>query len=441
MRLQEAARSLARKDVGGALSRLRQVLRYPSICSRENLAVALKQMSEACHQLQQPEAAAAVAYPATRLHDADALRDAARSLIRHRHPDIAAGILYYAVHWLSVPDEAWSDLATCLEQLHNPEDAAALLKNSGAAERSIECRYQLGLHRAMSGDLEGLRSLLPSFLDTPHPEAPAWHGRLAAILTRADALAQHRERTDSGTEVDAAWWHFVLNGCLMLHAAPESQGGTLGRYCMHGDQPALVRTGIHRLGKVLQSVDLTPPRVLALPDRSSGILASAVGQLLGKPVEPWSDAAPDQPGLVVAYDLERVDPSIRERLAHHHPNQWLYAHAACWTKPTEFAPDFVTLVYQRLTAPWDAAGVRIIPELMAAFPVPDNQIPIPKFIQSIVGADLSTVASHNAEDTLLALVRGAATFEDAAAVGMFRKSGRRAEVRWASPVKSNRFLL
>jgi hypothetical protein len=138
---------------------------------------------------------------------------------------------------------------------------------------------------------------------------------------------------------------------LLLHLSPHGLDQMNGRYAFVQDGDAVCLEGIRRAGSDARW-GVKPPRVFLLPDRDSAILGHATARVLGVPAEPWPSEGIASPGLIVAYDLDDVDPELCAKVSPHAPGQVLWCHAASWTTEPPFAADLTTYLYQINTSPW-----------------------------------------------------------------------------------------
>ena len=77
----------------------------------------------------------------------------------------------------------------------------------------------------------------------------------------------------------------MLNGTILLHYSPFAfKEGMHGRYAYISDSPSLCIDGIQRIREIIKICDLDIPQIIALPDRSSKILAHATSIVLNKPL-------------------------------------------------------------------------------------------------------------------------------------------------------------
>ena len=180
-----------------------------------------------------------------------------------------------------------------------------------------------------------------------------------------------------------------------------------GRYAYVSDGYALIREGISRLGVALAAAQIAAPRVLALPDRSSQIVAAAAARILGLPLEPFPEGGDEGPGLVVAYDLDRVGSGdALQQLREHHPGQVLFAHASCWTDPFPFAPDVTTYLYQQSVAPWDAGRMNVDPVTREVVQSEADEAPVDELAARVVDAS-GEDESVSTDEQLAAMVAAA----------------------------------
>jgi hypothetical protein len=194
-----------------------------------------------------------------------------------------------------------------------------------------------------------------------------------------------------------------------------------------------VAEGLDRLGLALAALGLSPPRVLALAEPASAILAEAAARRLALPLAPFDEG----PGLVVAYDLGRLEPGELKPLFTHRPGQALFAHAVCWTEEPPIAPDLATLLHQFDRAPWEPAP-RVDPTTGTAGETPADTRP-----PAEIGAGLADLAPAPGalfdRASLEALVRAARALAPPHGPGALRPEGRRRRMFRGSPVPSHRF--
>jgi hypothetical protein len=114
-----------------------------------------------------------------------------------------------------------------------------------------------------------------------------------------------------------------------------------------------VHHGLRRLESVLKEWGVAPPRVFAIAEPSSAVVAHAAAAILGVKAEPWPKEGIDRPGLIAVYDLGKLDDGWLGGLAEHRPGQVLFAHASCWTEDQPVSADIVTLLHQYDASPWE----------------------------------------------------------------------------------------
>jgi hypothetical protein len=211
-----------------------------------------------------------------------------------------------------------------------------------------------------------------------------------------------------------------------------------GRYALIQDRDELCCEGILRLKDLLNACSLKPPRVFALPDRASSILAHAAAKLLGLQVEPWPEQGSGAPGLIVAYDLRAVDRDLVKSLPEHRPGQVLWSHAESWTAEGPFAADIVTYLYQINVTPWEPR-LRRDPELGRFIQTQPREGSHQELAESIANAVLDPECLADLPD-LLKLAVAVRTLTGEHAAGVFRTADQRRRHRLDSPVMSSRFL-
>jgi hypothetical protein len=421
-------------DAREALAALRPLLAYPAAPEGALLREALGLLSEIGEELVGDQLRDLLAW--ARDHDdPEALYDAGYALYEQKLHDLAATLLDRANRLSPGSATVVTELAANLEALLLHARAAAVLRASGLVETEPMCAYLYGYNALLSGDLEAARPIAAALRELADESVAYMGGALAGMVARADAV---RAAGQLG-EADLAGWHLALNGAVLTHLSPHGFDEPMrGRYAFFCDSPGHVREGLDRLAVVLGAAGIAPPRVFALPDRSSRIVARAAAQRLGVPWEPWPAGGDDRPGVIVAYDLDLVGSGdALEQLRDHRPGQVLFAHASCWTDPFPYAPDVTTYLYQTNLAPWDAQLTRD-PETGEVKPGEPDDAPEEELAARIVAA-AGADESVSTRDELAALVRAARTVPGDAAAGLFRNGGPRLRQRAGSPVRSNRF--
>jgi hypothetical protein len=256
-----------------------------------------------------------------------------------------------------------TELVAALERaLLYREARDVLAAHPALVASSFLCRYLYAYDSAMSGDLATTRALAPGLV--PADETQTFMAaRIAQLLARADRIAAVAPLDDR----DLRGWHYVITGGVLLHRSPYGFDEPMrGRFAWLQDSADRIRTGIDRLCAALAAWGVTPPCVYAPPGHEHDIVAEVVSARLEVPRAPWPAVGVPAPGLVVAYDLDRVEWKDLERLVERRPGQFLFAHAASWTEDGPVAPDVVTLLHQHLVAPTlTAAEVSGAPPIVA----------------------------------------------------------------------------
>lgn len=435
---EEAMQCLRDGDAKGAFSILRWLLEYPASPDPSSLSSSLDALARVTRALQAEDLAQALERAKGHTDDPTALYDAAFALYEHRLHGIAATLLARANRLAPSEPKIVCELSANLEALMLNHRAAEHIRTSGLADHVPMCRYLLAFNALMSGDLQVPRTLVPSLRESDDPDIVFLGEQIDNMLARADAVASATSLSDE----DLSGWHVVLGGTLLLHVAADGyDDGMRGRYAALFDDVALIKRGIERMKFVADEAGLVFDRIFALPDRDSSIVATAAGEILGLPVEDWPATGTSTPGLIVGYELERIeDRTALEPLRQHHPGQVLYVHGSSWTEPFPLAPDVANVLHQHLVAPWDEGRPSVDPESGEVTALPADDASEDELVQRIVDAQSSLVLPLNTDESLAALIRGLSALQGPAAAGIFRVEGPRARGRVGSPVKSNRFL-
>jgi hypothetical protein len=418
-------------DALAAFRELRPALAYPAAPEGPALREALGVFHAVAAALAGEKLASAIAWARDRADDPEALYDAAFALYEEKLHDIAAMLLARADRLSPGSPTLITELSANLEAMLLHTQAASVLLGSGLVGSDAMCGYLYGFNALMSGDLAAARPVAERLRAHADESVAYMAEALSGMLARADAIA-------ADTPLDArdlAGWHLVINGSLLLHLSPHGYDEPMrGRYAYVSDSYALIHEGLDRLATALTAAGLAPPRVFALPDRSSRVVALAAAQILGLPCEEWPGDGDTRPGLVVAYDLDKMaSGDVLVQLRDHRPGQLLFAHASCWTDPFPFAPDVTTFLYQSSAAPWDGGQLTL-----DGASAPDESP-----VEELAGRIVSAAGEHESVSTreqLTALAQAARRVPAEAAAGLFRESGPRLRQRAGSPVASARFL-
>lgn len=433
----EALAALSAGDAQTAFNHFRAVLEFPAeqLDSRERWQDALRVFAQITAALGGDRLAQGLLLAAMQPDEVRLLVGLGKRFIDEGIPAVAATLLARANQVRPADEETLSELAVALERDGNCAASCEFLR--GAPEvlsRSPLCRYLLSFHALLTGDLLAPRLLLPGLADGPDPHGIVRIGaeRLAGMLRRADALQDVSPLDDR----DLRGWHFVLTGGLLLHLSPHGVESMNGRYAFVQDDQRICLEGIHRLQTVLDVWGVQLPRVLVLPDRDSVVLGHAAARVLGLPAEPWPEVASEQPGLIVAYDLEQVAEDLRGPLATHHPGQILWCHAVSWVPEPPFAADLTTYLYQINTSPW---GPRMQFDGEQAEWTEPVEGSVEELASGVVNAALGPEALEDV-GTLESLARAAATVEGADGTAALRTAGQRLRQGCGSPVASGRLF-
>ena len=265
-------------------------------------------------------------------------------------------------------------------------------------------RYLLCFNALSAGDVATATAHASLVVGQDDDEDAAAH-RLQHMLLRSEAAKMHTP-LDAG---DLRGWHYVMNGAGLLHLSPYGHPEPMrGRYGFLQDTVAMIRRDLDRLVATLRALEALPARVLAMPDRSSAIVAGALGSLLSVPVLPFDEEDEAAVGLVVSYNVPEAWAP--------HPDRPLFARLARWAPTPAIVPDWVGLLQQHGQPPWHEDEGEGNGEDEAAAAV---------WIAQVEAAEPEAEPDFDAIEDVLALAR---------------LGGEPAD-RWShGPVQSNRFL-
>jgi hypothetical protein len=328
-----------------------------------------------------------------------------------------------------------TELSTNLEVLMYFEEARKMLVDSRVyfGDDSL-CLYLLGFNSLMTGNIDDTQSVLEIIEKDPDDTIQHMYMMLRGMINRALALKKTRALDNK----DLRGWHLSINGTILLHLSPYGfEDAMYGRYAFISDSYPLIKDGILRIGKILESTDVEIKAIIPLPDRGSRAIGIAASKILDIPLLDWSDSDENTQGLIVAYDLDEIEDSeISIRLNNHAPQQILWAHASCWTNVFPFSADIATYLYQSKVAPWDAQLAYIEKEVQMSTEDESNEI---ELADRIIEAELDDEYFDDAND-VISLIESMKTVDVSDAPGIFQTSGKRLRFREGSPVVSNRFL-
>ena len=360
-----------------------------------------------------------------------------QELIEQNLPDMAATVLAWADDVEPAQESVVIALGHALEAAFLPHEGVTHLRRHGTL--ISECpvvRYQLALLHLLAGQLDATEHHVPALARAHDPSVQLAATQLGDSVRRARAIRHVTALDDS----DLIGWHFVLNGSFLLHRSREGSQTMNGRYAFVQDDWELCREAIHRVDAALDAMELAPPRIFALPERGSQILAHAAGQLLDLPVLDWPEdaAGRELPGLIVAYDMSELSEPTYRTLQMHRPGQVLWNHANCWTSRQPLAADLVTYLHQQQRAPW-GERLSVDPKSGTMSSTPPLAHDVKTLAAMIVKAPLPEGALGDIP-RLQELISNARLVEGSAAPGALRDRGSRRGERLGSPVTSNRFV-
>lgn len=365
-----------------ALKALRPVLDDPGqLADAAEWRDALGLLQRIFAQLEYEQLAQLAGAAAQDIDDVDALYRLAHAFIDQQLAPVAATLLRRAHALAPAREDLLTELVAALESIGRFAAARDVL--AAAPRASFHTRYLFAFDTLMTGAVGEARALV-------HELAPAsdadrfMRARLDQMLRRYDAV---REATplDAG---DLRGWHFVASGAVLLHRAPAGANAAHGRYGTLEDDDALLHEGAQRLATVLDAWGARPPRVLAFDNPDSRRLGMALATILGVRCKERV-IVPDDPGLLVIYDLSQVIGEVLGALREHRVGQLVFAHAMPATRELPVAADLTTLLAERVISPW--ARHTILPrrpELPTAPPTESDD----QLAQRIVDAPVAPAA-------------------------------------------------
>jgi hypothetical protein len=351
--LDQADAELAAGDPRGAFRTLRAELAWPG---PEDLGPALERLARVADAAEAPEIGDAARWAAA--EDAEGLVALGSLLVDEDAPEAAATMFARARRLDRDDPETLGRLTDALGLAGHHADAVAVLADApDLAGGDFTFCWRYAVHLALSGDLAGVRRLLPGLLAL---ESTATHldadDRSEKVSVVRGMVARHELLWSLGGPGDLRGWHWVTEGGILLHQSPAERTAMNGRYGFVEDTHRRVLEGVLKAAEIAEAVGGVP-RVLEIPDRDSAVLARAVAAELEVPVVPW--ARTGLPGLMPIYDLHRIDPGIVRWLRFRSAGQLLWVHALCWTRPADVAPDLVTFLHQRALPPWEGESASV----------------------------------------------------------------------------------
>lgn len=225
--------ALGSGDFRGALVALHPLLGYP-----EGLTAwrpLLDRFARMCDGIAGPDLgdkARAVADAQDARH-LQALYSLGFDLIEHGLPEFAASFLAHACEIEPEHPELLAELCAALEASQLNAEAVRWLEQSPAARQgSFLLRYLLAWNAAMSGDLARAQNELPTLAPADADERAMQH-RISGFIARADTIA-------TASPLDGrdlrGWWHFAINGSVLLHVAVRPRRGNERSLCVHPGQ-------------------------------------------------------------------------------------------------------------------------------------------------------------------------------------------------------------
>ncbi len=187
---------------------------------------------------------------------------------------------------------------------------------------------------------------------------------------------------------ETRYWQWVINGVLVLRPADADEEGG-GLFAAAWDQGWLIGEGLAYTKAILTAANRIPERILSVPDRDAQILAYALAETFGVPVEPW---VPEEkkPGLLAVFSVDKENLTAEQEQFLHtrDPSLLVWAYAHNWTRDVRVAPDIVVALAQNVTPPW-ASQMKIEGDPMGPPPRKVTHTPADERPPSEIGKDLA----------------------------------------------------
>ncbi|WP_327265623.1 hypothetical protein OG444_33455 [Streptomyces sp. NBC_01232] len=346
--MDEVRRFLKKDDLPGAVRSLRPHAETTPIAE---LAKAARALADAAGF---KDLAGAAKAAAKRPGEPQTLYDFGYACVERGIAFLAVAPLREALRLLPDSRALRAELVSALEDENRHDEVVELLSGRGAALPAWPETYLLVHHTLLAGDLDTAARIGRAL---PAPEDPQWadaHDRQTRRLHRTDRARRARSaagHADPLGRTDLRGWHYGLTGGLLGTLSPYGwDAGMTGRFAYLGDTHETCRHGLARLALALEAAGRRPSTVSLLPGRSDRILGLAAARVLGLPSVPYEPSRTDT--LVVAYDLNAVDPDLVRTLHARADGQILAEHATRWTNPPAVSADFSTLLCQFVVPPW-----------------------------------------------------------------------------------------
>ena len=382
----EAAKARLPGQPQEAFQLLLPVLNYPgALDSLEKFVAGLEAFGLVCYHLGAHDLGRTLEFLCREPDHPEALFELGYRCYEQRLFGVGATFLAHGHHFHPEEVSLLTELVSCLEGMGLYGEAYRYLKQA-AIDKPV-CHYLLGFQALMSGKLEEAEAVLPMLQDVDNEEVAQMRDSLAATLSRAKALSP---------DLDVRGWHLALNGCLLLHVSPYGfDEGMNGRYAFVADSEALCKEGLELLKVALDSLEIEVPRIYRLPERSSQILATAAARFFSAQLVDWPG---DEPGLIVAYDLDLLESDTVQSLYEDRPGRILWSHASNWVEPYPWAPDITTFLYQANTTPWQAGRMQVDSEAEEITRCEEDKRPVEELAGRILASEASLESFGGAEN-------------------------------------------
>lgn len=326
------------------------------------------------------------------------------------------------------------ELIESLMSMNAYESAVKILKeNEKLIENNALLTYFFAFNAIYCGDISLGKKHLEKLINIEKPEVDTEMliRRLKLYIERYDAVSDFEKITSENLRA----WHYVLNNSILTHYSPYGWEDMHGRYAAFRDNINQIKMGLERIQETLKAMNLVPKTILYPKDFKSEVLAKSLSKLTNIPVEEFTEENKDEEGLVVTYDLNKIENEDFSRCVTLSKNQYLWSHAFKWTNAGDYNADFVTFLYQLNISPWEI-GLKYNNDN-----TPDNTPDLPedidKSIQAILDANISDVEALK-QDTYKEFANNLSEKrKDKVFESEFENT--RSKIFGSGPVHSNRF--
>lgn len=214
----------------------------------------------------------------------------------------------------------------------------------------------------------------------------------ASVYKLSEILS--RLRTVKGPRNLIVDWHYIQYGAAVLdlfdeRVIPEGLEVAGGRWVALYVTYSTLRSMIEKLKQLLEKTGRVPQKVLAIPERDSVIIGTAIAQILQVPFQMYSGS--EENTLVVCSDsamlgVNEFVESITMGLYDILPGQTLFAANHSWLQRAPVTPDVAGFLTQTCAFPWSAGMIRVNPDTGTPEPSEEDTRSVEEIAADIVAA-------------------------------------------------------